>query len=307
MDVSGRKVKMKNKSKNNKMEYKNIITISELTKKFGRKIVLSNVSFQINRGDSIAFVGHNGCGKSTILKIIAGILPFEKGKVTHNRKLKFGYVPERFPVMSLTVRDYIHQIGSIEGLRKESVDKRSMELFEALFMRDMVETPICYLSKGTIQKVAVIQALLTTPDILILDEPVSGQDMASQRVFIEMVNSLNREHGVTILSSLHENYMIKAITKSVYEIIEGKLHTIEQTTKSDIDNLYRLLFAYKSVNGKNEKFTIPQTVIDTSVKLEQLEGQEIAVYVTISNSDWVIREMLNNDFELRGLNNERIS
>lgn len=297
---------MKNKSKNNKMEYKNIITISGLTKKFGRKIVLSNVSFQINRGDSIAFVGHNGCGKSTILKIIAGILPFEKGKVTHNGKLKFGYVPERFPVMSLTVRDYIHQIGSIEGLRKESVDKRSMELFEALFMRDMIETPIRYLSKGTIQKVAVIQALLTTPDILILDEPVSGQDMASQRVFIEMVNSLNHEHGVTILSSLHENYMIKAIAKSVYEIIEGKLHAIEQTTKSDIDNLYRLLFAYKSVHGKNEKFTIPQTVIDTSVKLEQLEGQEVAVYVTISNSDWVIREMLNNNFELRGLNNERI-
>jgi len=297
---------MTNASRNKNIKYNNIITLSGLTKKFGRKVVLSDVNLQINQGDSIAFVGRNGCGKSTILKIIAGVLPFEKGKVTYNGKLKFGYVPERFPAMSLTVRDYISQIGRIAGLRKEDIDKRSTELFKALFMFDMVETPIRYLSKGTIQKVAVIQAFLSTPDILLLDEPVSGQDMASQRVFIEMVNKLNREHGVTILSSCHEDYMIKAIAQSVYEIADGKLHEIKQPQKADNNSLCKLLFVYAPVHRKNESYIIPLTVRDASVKLEQLEGQEIAVYVSPSNSDSIIREMLLNDFKLRGLNDERI-
>jgi len=84
-------------------------------------VILSDISLQISRGDSIAFVGRNGCGKSTLLKVIAGILPFEKGKVAHHGKLKFGYVPDRFPAMNLTMREYTSQIGSIAGLHKDDV------------------------------------------------------------------------------------------------------------------------------------------------------------------------------------------
>ena len=280
-----------------------LITISGLTKRFGRKVILSDLCLKINRGDSIAFIGRNGCGKSTLLKIIAGVLPFEKGKVTHNGKLRFGYVPERFPSMSLTARDYINQIAFITGLRKHDAEKRSLQLFKALFMQDMIETPIRYLSKGTIQKVAVVQALLTVPDVLLLDEPVSGQDMASQREFINMVNILNHEHGVTILCSCHEDYMIKAISHSVYEIIDGKLHDVELSEKSEIDNLNKFLFVSKLNDGS---FIIPQAVREISIKIEQLEEREVTIYVTAQESNRVLSEMLKNNFELKGLNNERI-
>ena len=287
-------------------EHSNIIIVSELTKKFGRKIVLSDVSLKIKRGDSIAFIGRNGCGKSTLLKIIAGLLPFEKGRVTHSGKLRFGYVPERFPAMNLTARDYISRIGGVTGLQKADADKRSKQLFEALFLQDMLETPIRYLSKGTIQKVAVVQAFLTTPDVLLLDEPISGQDMASQRAFIEMVNSLNREHGVAVLCSCHEDYMVKAIARSVYEIADGKLHQAEQEEGPDINNLCRLLFVKKAGCETGDSLAISQSVRDASVKLEQLEAREVAVYVMSSASDSVIREMLHDNFELRGLNDERL-
>ena len=210
-----------------------IITISDLTKKFGRKVVLSDISLEINRGDSIAFIGRNGCGKSTLLKIVAGLMPFEKGKVTYSKKLQFAYVPERFPAMNLVARNYIRQIGRIAGLQMNDVEKRSRQLFQALFMQDMVDTPIRYLSKGTMQKIAVVQAFLTTPDVLLLDEPISGQDMASQQIFIEMVNELNREYGVAILCSCHEDYMVKAIAKSVYEIEEGQLYPVAQGPKPE--------------------------------------------------------------------------
>jgi len=283
-----------------------IITVSELTKKFGSKVILSDVNLKINRGDSIAFIGRNGCGKSTFLKILAGLMPFEKGNVAHHGKLKFGYVPERFPAMNLTAKDYINQIGMVSGLRKEDAAKRSSQLFEELFMQDMATTPIMYLSKGTIQKMAVVQAFLTTPDVLLLDEPISGQDVSSQLVFIEMVNRLNREYGVTILCSCHEDYMVKAIATSVYEISGRQLCQVEHTKKLKADNLHKLLFVKKLGCEISNKFTIPQSVHNTSVKMELLEGREIAIYVTPSKSDMVIRDMLSDNFELRGLNNERI-
>jgi ABC-type multidrug transport system ATPase subunit len=289
--------------KRNTSKQSSIITVSGLTKKFGRKVVLSDVSLQVNKGDAIAFIGRNGCGKSTLLKIISGVLPFEKGNVIHNGKLRFGYVPERFPPMRLTVRDYISQIASITGLRKEDAEKSSTRLFKRLFMQDMIETPIRYLSKGTTQKVAVVQAFLTVPDVLILDEPVSGQDTTSQREFIDMVNILNREHGVAILCSCHEDYMIRAITRSVKEISKGKIHDLEHPTFSEVGYLNKLLFVSKL---GYESYSIPKPVLDISLKTEELNDNEIAIYVTAQNCDMVIREMILNNFELKGLNNERI-
>ena len=280
----------------------NIITISGLTKKFGRKVVLSGIDLEINRGDSMAFVGRNGCGKSTLLKIIAGLMPFEKGAVTHSGKLKFGYVPERFPRMNLTARDYIRQVGRISGLQKDDVAKRSSQFFKELFMQDMADTPLQYLSKGTLQKIAVVQGFLTTPDVLILDEPISGQDMASQQVFIKMVNTLNA-HGVTILCSCHEEYMVRAIAKTVYEVAGGQLQPVEYGEKLELENLVRLLFVKK--HG-GEIGQISQYVYDASVKLEMGEGQEVAIYAMPADSDGIIRAMLLDNYELRGLNDERI-
>jgi len=257
----------------------NIITISNLTKKFGRRVVISDINLQIGRSNSIAFIGRNGSGKSTLLKIIAGLMPFEAGSVVHNGKLKFGYVPERFPAINITARDYIIQIGMVSGLQKDEIHERSTQLFKDLFMQDMIETPICYLSKGTIQKMAVVQAFITTPDVLLLDEPISGQDMASQQVFIDMINHL-RQHGVTVLCSCHEDYMVNAIAEHVYEIADGKLCAVEQTQKQNIGDIYKLLFVRN--------------------------GQEIEIHATACESNGVIRKMLLDNFELRGLNNEKI-
>ena len=201
-----------------------IITLSQVTKRFGHRTILSEIDLNINCGDSIAFIGRNGSGKSTLLKIAAGLLPFEKGEIIHHRKLKFGYIPERFPAFNITAKEYLLRIGMISGLSKQNAKQRSMELAENLVFQDMLDTPIRFLSKGTIQKVAVVQAFLAVPDVLLLDEPISGQDMASQKVFIEMVNGLNREHGVTVLCSCHEDYIIKMIAGSVYEIKDCRLY-----------------------------------------------------------------------------------
>ena len=275
-----------------------MISAKNITKRFGSRTVLSDISLNITPSDSIAFIGRNGSGKSTLLKILAGLLPCEKGQLIHSKKLKFAYVPERFPPINLSALDYITQIGQISGLSKKDAITKGNHLFEALFMQDMTQTPIKYLSKGTMQKVAVVQAFLVTPDVLLLDEPIAGQDMASQRVFMDMVNQLNSNHGVAVLCSCHEDYMVNAIAKTVYEIIDGKLHQKEHTRGEA--NISRLLFY------QNHQTPIPETILNQALKIEQLQGNEVAIYVETSITSHIIKEMLcNNNFKLGGVNNER--
>lgn len=269
---------------------KTMISVSNVTKKFGQRTVLSDVNLKIKRGDSIAFIGHNGSGKSTLLKIIAGLLPFDNGKVLYSHKLKFDYVPERFPTMNITAREYVIQMGLVEGLSRAFVANRSQQLFEALFMNEMADTPIRYLSKWTIQKVAVVQAFLSPPDVLLLDEPISGQDSASQRVFMDMVNQLNYEHDVTILCSCHEDYMVAKISKSVYEIIDHELHEVK-----DINKFSNKKICLRFENKTNELNNISQFVIKSAMKIEH-KGNEIEIHVATDKINSVIREMLNNNF-----------
>lgn len=277
-----------------------LITIEGLTKRFGHKTILSNLNLKIKRGDSIVFIGHNGSGKSTLLKIIGGLIPFDQGKVLYTDKLKFSYVPERFPAMNLTARDYVKQICMVEGLSLPEIKSKSEQLFRSLFMEHMIDIPIRYLSKGSAQKVAVVQAFLSHPDILMMDEPISGQDKDSQEVFMDMVNYLNHEYGVTILCSCHEDYMVTKIAKSVYEIVDCQLHRTEK--KSISQKIYCLHFTRQTHVLDN----IPEVVQKSTVEIHKLNGKEIKAYVVADKINFVMRTMLNNNFILKGINNEYI-
>jgi ABC-type multidrug transport system ATPase subunit len=202
-------------TKVNSME--NLIYMDHVTKKYGSKIILQNICLQVKAGDSIALTGHNGSGKSTLLKIMSGLVLCDSGKIEYQKKLRFNYVPEHFPKLAITPRQYIMRVGVIDGIEKGRLKEQSLNLFKMFYMDTMIDTPIKHLSKGTIQKVAVIQAMLTTPDVLLLDEPLAGQDMDSQKVFIDLARNMN-ESGVTIVMSSHEEWLISALSKQVYEI-----------------------------------------------------------------------------------------
>ena len=156
-----------------------MITLNNIVKEYNKKIVLHDISMMIEQGQSIAFTGHNGCGKSTLLKIIAGLVRPTKGNVKYERSFQFHYVPEHFPQMQLTAENYLLSQGKMEGIEELELKKRIQNLSQDFFFQSMLKIPIKYLSKGSLQKVGVIQALLKEPDILLLDEPLSGQDIAS--------------------------------------------------------------------------------------------------------------------------------
>jgi len=282
------------------------IEISNLKKSFGKNIILQDINLTISKGQSIALVGHNGCGKSTLLKILCGLTTYQKGTLKYTQKLKFNYVPENFPKLAITAREYIDNIGLIEGLSKEYVAKRSEELFHTFFMEEMVDNSIKNLSKGTMQKVSVIQAVLSKPDILLLDEPLSGQDVDSQKVFIDLINQMN-EDGVTIVMSCHEDLLLRTVSKIIYEIKGRNIHLSDKIEMKERN--YNVMIFRKKMQETGEvksEIQIDEFNIKRMIAKLEKNGNDTKLYVKEENSDAVLRKMLNEGYELRGMHDESI-
>ena len=195
-----------------------LITLENVTKSFNGNTVIDDVSHDFFVGEAIAFAGHNGCGKSTMLRILARLAKTSKGKVTYHKKIGFSYVPEKYPGTDIKMYTYLKTVAAMEGVPISKVDK----LIHDFFLEDMVFTKMNDMSKGSLQKVGVIQALMAPHDVILLDEPLSGQDTDSQEVFISKIKDLKKQ-GVTVFMSCHEKHLMDELADKVYVINKGKL------------------------------------------------------------------------------------
>lgn len=198
-----------------------ILRTEDLTMRFGEQLLFSNANLTFEKGKTIALIGPNGTGKSTLLKIIAGIVKPTKGKVIYDQNLRFNYVPDRFPKLNLNMEELLTNLAVIDDLSIEESQKKLKYYCDLFQVNEMIHTPLKFLSKGTLQKVAVIQAFMGKSDILLLDEPLSGQDIASQRYFVKEIKELQKQ-GITILLTCHEPYIVDQLADKVYEI-EGQV------------------------------------------------------------------------------------
>jgi len=270
-----------------------IISLSNVAKSFGRNQVLDDINLTIHKGQSIALVGNNGSGKSTLLKIICGLANATSGKVTYSGKLKFNYVPEHFPKMGITAKQYLMHMGLIEGIAADRINEKLQELLQTFFMEHMADTQMKNLSKGSLQKVAVIQALLSRPDVLLLDEPLSGQDLQSQRRFIHLVKELILQE-VTVIMSCHEMLLVNQLSDVAYEIKSQKLEpfAIDKTPKWDWD----ILYFEKPVEGTS----IHPGITGRAHKLDYTED-DIRIVVSREDSNKIILQMIQDGFNLRAM------
>lgn len=256
-----------------------LIQIQNVSKRFRTKEILSGVTLDIGSGDSIAITGHNGSGKSTLLKLIAGLLPYDSGKIFHSKKLKMAYIPEHFPKLAITPRQYFKHMGRIEGIDKCSIEEGVEKLSCIFYMQEMLDTPIRFLSKGTMQKVCVIQAMLSKADVLLLDEPLSGQDLDSQKNFISLVKE-QIANGVAVVMSCHEPFLIEELAKEIYQIKDRRLVRTGVTTSSEIKKRKRVLF-------------------------EGEKNHPIVVSVEEENMSRMIYQMLGDGYQIRGIEDEK--
>ena len=268
-----------------------IIVLENVTKKYDKDIIFSKVNLNINKGDSIAIVGKNGKGKSTFLRVISGLTKIEEGNITYSRKLKFNFVPENFTKLNITAREYISLIADIEGINKKDLKEKLGYLIKEFFLEDMMDTPIKFLSKGTIQKVSVLQSLLTKPDVLLLDEPLSGQDIASQRNFIKMVKSLIR-NGVTVLMACHETFLIKELSNRVLEIDNKSINEVSKDDFEDI-NVSTMTF----VNDIGLKSFLDENS-EKVISFNEEEGK-VTIKVSSDISNEFLKEIVNHGYVLK--------
>ena len=205
----------------------NIITLESVTKQYGSNLVIDSVSHSFRKGEAVAFVGHNGCGKSTMLKILGGLAKVSSGKVRCPERVRFSYVPEKIVGIDIKMNAYLKYIAKMEGVAFEKVDL----LIRDFFLDDMRSIRMKNMSKGSLQKVGVIQALMAPHDVILLDEPLSGQDVQSQEVFVSKMNEL-KSQGKTIFISCHEKKLIDELSDKVYAIESGRLKDMEDVEES---------------------------------------------------------------------------
>jgi ABC-2 type transport system ATP-binding protein len=165
--------------------------------------VLNGIDLALPAGTMTAIVGTNGSGKSTLLRIVAGASTATSGEV-RRRTRSVGYVPERLPAaLRMTATEYLGHMGRIRGCSERAISRRSTELLDRFALQPGPDVPISTLSKGNSQKVAITQALLGDPKLLVLDEPFSGLDGKARPELIALLDDA-RAKGAAILVTGHD-------------------------------------------------------------------------------------------------------
>ncbi|HOV84711.1 MAG TPA: ATP-binding cassette domain-containing protein [Paludibacteraceae bacterium] len=264
------------------------ITISQLSKSFGKQKVLNNISFEIKQGDIVGFLGPNGAGKTTTMKIITGALPYREGSVkvgeweVKEQPLKtkslLGYLPEQNPLYAeMYVKEYLLFVASFYGLGKNK-NERIDELIDVVGLRPEFKKRIGQLSKGYRQRVGLAQALIHDPKVLILDEPTTGLDPNQLEEIRELIRSLGKNK--TVLLSTHILQEIRAICNRVIVINKGEI-VADYENLSKINNADKNHFQYEIEFSKAiemEKLKNLPTII--SIKTIHL-----AHFILLSSSD----------------------
>ncbi len=189
------------------------IQVERLTKRFGSFTAVENLSFEVKRGEIFGFLGANGAGKSTTIRMLCGLLSPTSGRAlvggydvdtqTEQVKLSIGYMSQRFSLYDdLTVEQNIRFYGGIYGLEGERLDRRMRWVLEMADLKGRETSLTKTLSGGWKQRLALGCAILHEPPIVFLDEPTGGVDPISRRRFWELINTLSGA-GTTVLVTTH--------------------------------------------------------------------------------------------------------
>lgn len=195
-----------------------LLTAEDITKKYNRQVILNSICLSVGKGEGIALVGENGCGKSTLLRILCKMTNPTSGSIICTSGLRLAFIPDRFEKINMTARRFMWHMSRLEGFQYSAAEQYCNEYG----LNNMLDTPMKYLSKGTLQKIAVIQALQGERDILIMDEPFSGQDTGSKAGFAAELRR-RKENGMAIIMACHEFYLIEQFGDNIIEIKNGAL------------------------------------------------------------------------------------
>lgn len=212
-----------------------VIEICDLTKKYGTKKAVDNISFTVNRGEVLGFLGPNGAGKSTTMNILTGYISASSGKALVNGidvlenpkavKAKIGYLPENPPLyFDMTVREYLDFVYELKKVKLPR-ERHIQEIMRIVKIEHVADRIIKNLSKGYKQRTGLAQALIGDPEVLILDEPTVGLDPKQIIEIRDVIKVLGKNR--TVILSTHILQEVSAVCDRVAIINQGKLAAID--------------------------------------------------------------------------------
>lgn len=222
------------------MEQENIIQVNELTKKFGDFVAVKGISFEVKKGEIFGFLGANGAGKTTAMKMLIGISKPTSGMAivaglnvaqsANEVKKNIGYMSQKFSLYDdLTIKENIRFFGGIYGLKPKTIQEKTIDLIQRLELEKVADERVGQLPLGWKQKLAFSVALLHEPKIVFLDEPTGGVDPVTRRQFWEMIGE-EAHNGTTIFVTTH--YMDEAeYCNRVSIMVDGKIEALDTPKK----------------------------------------------------------------------------
>jgi len=188
-----------------------LISADSICKNYADRPVLQNVNLQLTAGKAVTLIGPNGAGKTTLVRILLGLLQPDSGQITRQRDLRIGYMPQRVAVQAtlpLTVMRFLK-------LARGSTTAAIEDVLALLNVEHLQHQQLISLSGGEIQRVLLARALLNSPQLLILDEPAQGVDLAGQAELYQLIGDIRARQGCGVLMISHDLQLVMSATDDV--------------------------------------------------------------------------------------------
>lgn len=276
-----------------------VVKLQNFTYKQNRRLLFKRLNLQVNQMDCAIITGQNGSGKSILLDTLAGIKLVKLGNLTHRQDLKIGYMLQHFEMIEgLTPFDFLTALGQLAQFSGRNLNDRITHLAQAFGLEAYLQTPFERLSNGNLQKVNFVQAILQTPDLLILDEPLAYQDLKTQYEMIRWLKKYQQDGGTLVIAT-NDLFLIEQMYAKTYEISAMQLREVllntRQNNQSEIVRLH---------------FSVGASTLALSERIQQLalaitaKNRYITMRVRVENVNEVVALMLKQRFNLKEVYDE---
>jgi len=188
-----------------------ILEVRGLSMRFGGLLAVNNVALNVQERQVVSLIGPNGAGKTTLVRVVLGLLKPERGEVWRKPKLRVGYMPQKLHVDATLPLSVLRFLRLVPGVDRA----RALTALSEVGAEQVIDSPLQKISGGELQRVLLARALLREPELLVLDEPVQGVDVAGQAELYRLIGRLRERYGCGVLMVSHDLHLVMSATDQV--------------------------------------------------------------------------------------------